>query len=162
MKPLPILISTIISTLGMATLLSCQESLFYTEYKAIPSSQWDNCDTLSFKLPQTEHTLDASLTVSVRTRQDCDYKTIALTVEHLLNGAIASTDTLHITLYDANEQSRGHAFPISDNYSRPLPLHIEKDEHHTIRIAHIMRPNPLENIPDVGIFVEPQVSGKAK
>lgn len=153
MKPFRIILITL-SVLGMMILLSCQESLFYSEYKTVPRAQWDSRDTLSFQLPVTERTFDATLTVSVRRRQDYDYKTIALSIEHLLNGMLVSTDTLHITLYDEDGQSLGHAFPISDNYSHPLPLHLGKGESHTLRITHIMRLNPLDGIPDVGIFVE--------
>lgn len=154
MKFLFILLLTIISCLGMATILSCQDSLFYSEYKNISQALWDRRNTLTFHLPDTERPTDASLSISVRARQDFRYKTIALSVAHLLNDSLVSIDTLHITLHDANGQSLGNAFYISDNYSRPLPLHIGKDEHHTLRITHIMRLNPLEAISDVGVFVE--------
>ncbi|MCH5175911.1 MAG: gliding motility lipoprotein GldH [Prevotellaceae bacterium] len=138
----------------MATLLSCQDSLFYSEYKEIPNSQWDSRDTLSFCLPVTENSFDATLTVSVRRRQDYDYKTIALKIEHLLNDTIVSTDTLVVTLFDANGHPLGQGFPISDNYSRPLYLHLKKNASHSLRITHAMRLNPLQGIPDVGVFVE--------
>ena len=152
MRPLSVFQLATIFILGMATFLSCQDSLFYSEYKEISNSQWNSHDTLVFQLPTTEQTVDATLTISVRTRQDFEYKTIALTVEHLLNNSLVSTDTLHITLYDTNGQSLGKGFPISDNYSRPLPLHIKENEHHTLRITHTMRLNPLEGTPNVGIF----------
>lgn len=154
MKPLFIFLTVIFSILGMTALQSCQESLFYSEYKEIPHAQWDSRDTLFYHLPEAEHAIDAALTISVRTRQGFDYKTIALKVEHLLNGSIVTSDTLHITLYDTDGQPLGHAFPISDNYSRPLPLRLRESEHHTIRITHIMRLNPLEDIPNVGVFVD--------
>ena len=154
MKPLFVLLSAISFILGMATLLSCQDSLFYSEYKAIPYDQWDSRDTLYFQLPEAERSFDATLTISVRTRKNYGYKTIALRVEHLLNGTLVNTDTLHITLYDDNGQPLGRAFPVSDNYSRPLPLHISKNGHHTLRITHAMRLNPLENIPNVGVFID--------
>ena len=144
----------------MATLLSCQDSLFYSEYKDIPHTQWDSRDTLSFQLPETESPIDAALTVSIRTRQAYEYKTIALSVEHFLNGSAVSTDTLHITLYDANGQPLGNGFPLSDTYSRPLPLHLQKGEQHSLRITHIMRLNPLEDIHSVGVFVEEQQAEK--
>lgn len=154
MKPLSIFSLATISILGMATLLSCQESLFYTEYKTIPNSQWDSRDTLSFLLPVADGAIDATLTISVRKRHDYDYKNIALNVGHLLNDSLVSTDTLHVTLYDANGQSLGQGFPVSDNYSRPLPIHLGKGERHTLRITHTMRLNPLDGITDVGIFVD--------
>ena len=138
----------------MATLLSCQDSLLYSEYKEIPNARWDSRDTLTFTLPEPEHPIDATLTVSLRSRQDYKYQYVALTVEHLIDSCTISTDTLHITLYDSNGQPLGHGFPISDNHSRPLPIHLGKDEHHTMRITHSMRLNPLEGIPDVAVSVE--------
>lgn len=138
----------------MAVLLSCQDSLLYSEYKEIPNAQWDSRDTLSFQLPKAEYSLSAYLTISVRTRQDYNYKAITLKVEHLLNDTIIYADTLHIPLCDANGHPLVHAFPIADNYSKPIPLNLKRNECHTLHITHDMRLNPLNGIPDVGVFVE--------
>lgn len=154
MKRLFILLSMIISGLGMTSLLSCQDSLFYSEYKDIPNAQWDSRDTIIFQLPNTEYPLDATLLVCVRTRQGSDYKKVVLSVEHLCDDTLLSADTLHLALYDSKGLPLGQAFPFSNYSSRSLPIHVVKDAHHTIRITHIMRQNPLDGVSDVGVFVE--------
>lgn len=154
MRPLSTFLFAILMFLGMTTLLSCQDSLFYSEYRAIPNSQWDSSDTVSFQLPETESPFDATMTICVRARHDYDYKDIVLRYEHLVNDSIVSADTLNITLYDADEHPISHAFSVSDNSSRPLPLHMERNERHALRITHTMRLNPLQGISDVGVSVE--------
>ena len=140
--------------LGTALLLSCQGSLFFSEYQPIPHRQWDCADTLEFRLPVADTDTDLSLTVGVRSDYTFDCEKVVVKVEQRIGKRTVATDTLHVVFYADNGKGTGVGFPIADNYSSPKPFHLKAGKSYTLRLSHLMRQNPLNGSPSVGIFLE--------
>ena len=60
---------------------------------------------------------------------------------------------MNIALYH-NEETRQGGFLLTENYSKPQSLHMRAHHQYTLRVAHLMRVNPLDEVLSVGIIVE--------
>lgn len=138
----------------MTLLTACQDNLYYTLYQDMPQQTWDSNDSLSFSIPPAEHDMDVAVTLGVRTTSLFPYKDIVVRAELLDGEAVISSLPLHITLYSNSDTSHQGRFLLNDNYSRPQSLHMQAHHHYTLRLTHLMRLNPLDEVQSVGIIVE--------
>lgn len=136
-------------------LSSCQPSLYYTSYHDFSHSQWDNRDTVTFSLPPSDHDLDTRFTIGLRTLPPFHYQDVTVRLQLLDDDShpLASF-SVPIALYDG-DTPKGKGVAIIDHFSAPQSFTLKAHQHYTVRLTHLMRLNPLEGIPSVGILVEP-------
>lgn len=140
--------------LGLPLLTSCQDNLYYTLYQDLPEHQWDSNDTLYFSIPPTEHDLDVAVTFSVRTSPSFRYQDIVARAELLDGNAVVSSLPINITLYGNNEESAHDGVLQNESYSKPQALHMQANHNYILRVTHLMRLNPLDEVNSVGVIVE--------
>lgn len=147
MKPILFLL------IPLRLLLSCQNTLYHTAYIDLPHNQWDSRDTLTYPLPVSDHDLDTHATIHTRTTATFPYTDIILHLEVLRDSIPISSTRLPIHLSHHN-QSLSKGLSIMETTSEPQPLHLQAHHHYTLRLTHLMRLNPLQDITSVGIFIE--------
>jgi len=145
-------LSLYVGLLCLILLGACQDSLFYTHYQDIPEQKWDSQDTLFFSIPPSDTDLDVAVTLGVRTHASCSYKDIVARAQLLDGDSVVSSIPLNITLYNNDEPA--HGLRVCDHFSRPQPLRMKAHHDYTLRVTHLMRLNPLDDIVSVGITVE--------
>ena len=143
----------IIGTLCLTLLTACEGSLYYTLYQDMPKKQWDSNEPLYFNIPPTAQEMDVAVTVGVRTTSLFPYKDIVARAELLENDSVISSLPLNITLYQG-EGATQEGMLMRENYSRPQALHMKANQNYALRVTHLMRLNPLEEVQSVGILVE--------
>lgn len=139
--------------LGMMAVLSCQDALFYTEYKDLPKNLWDGRDTVTFLLPATEKDMDVMLTVGMRTTNKFGYQRVAAKADVCCGHRTVSSLPFDIELY-TGKKTKGQGLMIRNNLSNPQPLHLKAGHQYKIRLTHNMWLNPLDEVLALGILVE--------
>ena len=138
----------------LALFTACQDNLYYTLYQDMPQHQWDSNDSLYFSIPPTEQDLDVAITLGVRTTSSFRYKDIVARAELLDGDSIISSTPMNITLYNNDGEGTAGGILVTENYSKPQALHMRANHHYTLRVTHLMRLNPLDEVQSVGILVE--------
>lgn len=141
-----------VGLLCLTLLVACQDNLYYTLYQDMPQQTWDSNDSLYFSIPPSDTDLDVAVTLGVRTNASCSYKDIVARAELLDGDSVVSSIPLNITLY--NNDAPPHGLRVYDHYSRPQSLRMKAHHDYTLRVTHLMRLNPLDDILSVGIVVE--------
>ena len=147
-------LSIYIGMLCLALFTACQDNLYYTLYQDMPQRQWDSNDSLCFSIPLTEHDLDVAVTLGVRTTASFHYKDIVARAELLDGDSVISSTPMNITLYNNDGEGTSGGILVTENYSKPQALHMRANHHYTLRVTHLMRLNPLDEVQSVGIIVE--------
>ncbi len=143
-----------IGMLCLTLLMACQDNLYYALYQDMPKHQWDSNDSLCFSIPPTEQDLDVAVTLGVRTTTSFQYKDIVVRAELLDGDSVISTTPMTLMLYNNKDESSSQGVFVTENYSKPQSLHMRANHNYTLRVAHLMRLNPLEEVQSVGIIVE--------
>jgi len=143
----------LIGILCLTLLTACEDSLYYTLYQDMPEQQWDSNEPLYFNIPPTEQEMDVAVTLGVRTTTLFRYKDIVARAELLDNDSVISSIPLNITLYQG-EGTIEEGLLMRENYSKPQALHMQANHNYALRVTHLMRLNPLEEVQSVGIIVE--------
>ena len=150
-------IHTLVLYIGMLCLAfftACQDHLYYSHYQDMPQRQWDSNDSLYFSIPPMEHEEDVAITLSVRTTASFRYKDIVVRAELLDGDSVISSIPMNIMLYNNRGEEASQGILVTENYSRPQAFHMRANHHYTMRVTHLMRLNPLEEVQSVGIIVE--------
>ena len=143
-----------ISILSMAVLTACDDNLYYTFYQDLSGAKWDSNDAICFSIPPTGNDMDVTVTLCVRTTTLFQYKDIIARTEFLDGDSVVSSTPMNITLYNNQEGGASKGVLMVENYSKPQSLHMQAHHNYTLRVAHLMRLNPLDNVQSVGIIVE--------
>lgn len=143
---------------GIAAVLmlffSCQSSLYYSDYHNFSHAQWDRRDALTFSLPPSDQDLDTRLTVGLRALPSFRYQDVVMRLELLADDTLSVASVpVSITLYEG-DTPQGQGVAIIDHFSAPQSFTLQAHRHYTVRLTHLMRLNPLDDIPAVGILVE--------
>lgn len=138
---------------GMALMVSCQEDLYYAEYKELSQCEWDSRDTLAFEIPVSESDKDVNVVVGVRSTSRVQYSDVVVSVQLLCDDHVVSSTPVNVRLYEG-KKAEGDGLLVKCSYSRPQPLHIKAGHRYVLRLTHRMRLNPMEEIPAVGVMVE--------
>ena len=150
--------STFLSLIGLfciTFLTACQDNLYYTLYQDMAQQTWDSNDSLWFSIPPAEQDMDVTITLGVRTTPSFRDEDIVARAELLDGEAVISSIPLNIALYSNNhEETHQGGFLLQDHYSKPQSLHMQAHHHYTLRVTHLMRLNPLDEVASVGIIVE--------
>ena len=143
----------LIGILCLTLLTACGDNLYYTLYQDMPKKEWDSNEPLYFSIPPTEQEMDVAVTLGVRTTTLFRYKDIVARAELLDNDSVISSLPLNITLYQG-EGTTEKGILMHENYSKPQALHMQPNHNYALRVTHLMRLNPLEEVQSVGILVE--------
>ena len=138
----------------LALFTACQDHLYYTLYQDMPQNQWDSNDSLCFSIPPTEQDLDVAITLGVRTTSSFRYKDIVARAELLDGDSVISSIPMNIMLYNNQGEETSQGILMMENYSRPQAFHMQANHNYTMRVTHMMRLNPLDEVQSVGIIVE--------
>lgn len=147
------LLFTYVCILSMVVFTACEDNLYYTLYQDLPHKAWDSNEPLIFSIPPSENTLDVAVTLGVRTTTKFRYKDIVARAELLDGDSVISSVPLNITLYQG-EGATQEGILMQENYSKPQSLHMQAHHNYTLRVTHLMRLNPLDEVQSVGIIVE--------
>ena len=138
----------------LALFTACQDHLYYTLYQDMPQHQWDSNDSLCFSIPPTEQDLDVAITLGVRTTSSFRYKDIVARAELLDGDSVISPIPMNIMLYNNQGEETSQGILMMEKYSRPQAFHMQANHNYTMRVTHMMRLNPLDEVQSVGIIVE--------
>jgi len=148
------LLNIILCCLGATLFVSCQDGLFFVEYKDVSAEQWENEDTFVYTLPVSADDKDVAVRLGIRTKSTIPSRKLTVRVEQCRDARCVRTQRVTIEMYTKEGYPQGHGFPHVDYTSTPFSLHLKKGVPYTLRVAHIMRQNPLEGIYQVGVMVE--------
>lgn len=138
---------------------SCQDSPVFSNYRAIDKEAWYREDTIVMPVGQPvgechgqgEQQLD--MTVCVRYTDAFRYRNLSLLLEWVSEQRVVARDTLQFSMFNERDGVLGNGF---GRYARTvrsmvaLPL----DKPYEVRIAHLMRLNPLCGITDVSFSLD--------
>lgn len=143
-----------VGLLCLTLLTACEDNLYYTLYQDMPEHLWNSNDSLCFSIPPSEQDLDVAVTLGVRTTPSFRYKDIVARAELLDGDSVISSTPMTITLYNSGGEETAKGIIVKENYSKPQSLHMRANHHYTLRVSHLMRLNPLDEVQSVGIIVE--------
>ena len=141
-------------SLGSILCAACIRGTLMHHFEHIDPEGWDRSDTLLFQLPPITHEGHFQFDVNMRYTNSFPYKGIWMVAETRLNHPVAARrDTLYMEAAD----ERG--IPVGDGLnllqlSTPLySLHLEPGQEGTLRLYHLMRPETMPGIREIGIKV---------
>lgn len=141
--------------LVMTMFVSCQDAPFFIQYHSIPYHSWDKRSKMVFELPNVDHDKDLSLTLGIRATEHFEYSEITLLTSVYEDKKEIVRDTTNMTLFDKDNLPTGNGFPfIETTQKTPARLHLKKGKHYKIKVTHLMRMNPLDDIYNVGITLQ--------
>ncbi len=142
-----------IGCLCLAVFAACQDNLYYTLYQDLSKNEWDSNDAIFFSIPPSEQDMDVTVTLGIRTTTSFRYKDIVARVEVLEGDSVLSVTPLNLALYN-DENGLRKGVLLNENYSKPQPFHMQAHHNYTLRVTHLMRLNPLDEVQSVGVIVE--------
>lgn len=140
-------------------LFSCQDSPVFSNYHAIDKEAWYREDTIVMPVEQPvgechsqgEQLLD--LAVCVRYTDAFRYRNLSLLVEWVSERQVVVRDTLQFSMFDERDDVLGNGF---GRYARTIrsTVALPLDKPYEVRIAHLMRLNPVRGITDVSFSLD--------
>ena len=139
-------------TLALCTLLSCRPHVLYHHYETVNPKGWSVTDTLCYALPPAPSERLYTLSLGVRFNQSLRYQDLYLVVEQ--RQPVPSRDTVHVHL--ANERGRWQArgVVLHDCETVVTATRLDTAQQNTFLIYHIMSPQEVPGITEVGLKVE--------
>ena len=138
-------------------LSSCTGNTLYHSYKPLPADGWDRRDTVCFDVPQQAENIRGTLFVGLRTVAHIGIQDVALAVEQCDGAGIVSRcDTLRYPLTDAEGNALTSGVNNHQYETKQLPFLMRKGKGAHVRIHHLMTPETISGITELGIRVEAQ------
>ncbi len=133
-------------------LLSCRPRTLYYHYEPVNPEGWRVTDTLRYELPQAASDRLYTLSIGVRFNQKLCYQDLFLVVEQ--RQPIPSRDTVQVHL--ANERGRwqGRGVTLHDVETVVTATRLDTTQQNTFLIYHIMNPQEITGITEVGLKAE--------
>lgn len=154
--------SSILFVLIALTVISCDKTRVFDEYKTVGES-WKKDSIVTFKFKQTDITKKYNLFVNVRDNDDYPFNNLYLIVSMERPGGMVKTDTLQYQMTNPDGTLLGEGFTdIKENklfYKENLRF--EKPGDYTVHIKQAMRQtgkvsgvNELKGVTEVGFRME--------
>lgn len=142
-------------TVVLPFLSACIDGILFHGYKPLPAEGWDKRDTVCFNLPSVPENISGTLTVGLRTVSHVGMQEIVLAVEQVSGEAeVSRCDTVRYPLTD----DEGDALTLGVNNhqyeTQHLPISLKKGQKGSVRIHHIMTPETVQGITELGIKIE--------
>lgn len=123
------------------------------EYQRVDSESWLCTDTLFFHLPPAPCDANFDLSVGVRTSDMIDVRDLWLVMESRTD--IRHRDTLHILLASDRAHWQTHGVVLHEVEQHATVLHLDSAQKADVLIYHIMSPQSIRGLTEVGIKVSP-------
>lgn len=137
--------------LGILALVSCHPRTVLYTFHSLENETWQRSDTLTYPVDSLEAG-DYDLEVYLRLSNKYAYNVLWTVVEQdWKDGKTRHRDTLQIIVADEDGRLKGGGINGKQITQTVPPLHINRAKHGCLRIYHIMRPNEVEGVRDVGI-----------
>ena len=139
-------------TMHLCLLFSCRPTTLYYHYEPVNPEGWSVTDTLRYELPQAASDRLYTLSIGVRFNQKLRYQDLFLVVEQ--RQPIPSRDTIQMHL--ANERGRWQARGVTLHELETVvaATRLDTTQQNTFLIYHIMHPQEITGITEVGLRVE--------
>lgn len=135
--------------------VSCQDTPFFTKYHSVPSHYWDKREMLVYDIPVVDEDKTVDVTLGIRTTEQFAYSNITLLSVVSSGKKEVLRDTVCVALFEDESAPLGNGFPFMETTKKlPSSLHLKKGKRYTIKVTHLMRMNPLDDVYDVGVTLE--------
>ena len=136
-------------------LLSCINGTMSHSYKPLPAEGWERRDTVCFDLPQTAEDFNGTLTIGLRTIAHVGMQDIVLAVDQLSEASeLCRRDTVRYPLTNAEGDALMPGVNHHQYETQQLPISMKKGHGGTIRIHHLMTPETMYGITELGIRID--------
>ncbi len=145
--------SLAIAILLLATASCCGHRTSYSQFEELPARGWAFGDTLRF-MPDTTETAfleEGNLLLSIRHDNSYEYSNLWLSLEYC-DGENCRRDTLEIALSDLYGNWYGRGLGIVFQKTDTIAKRIRLPKGKPIKVSHIMRPDTLRGIEQIGII----------
>ncbi len=127
----------------------------YSEFANIPSYGWDYRQPVEFTPIISDSTATGALTVALRHTNAYPYSNIWIELRHYdTDSTVTHVDTLNIQMADIYGRWHGKGLGTSYQITDTLPSSITITKGSRIQVRHIMRPDTLPAIEQVGILFD--------
>lgn len=142
--------------LGAMMAAACQHDTLLHTYLPVEGRQWLRSDTAVFALPEMEETGSYDLTLGLRIGSCFPYQSVYVLVEQRLTNPVeVRRDTLCLQLADAEGHLRENGITLLQHEEKKMLLYFRKGQTGEIRVSHLMHRDPLPEVSDVGIMLQP-------
>lgn len=137
------------------SLAGCHGNTVYHSYRPVPTTGWQQGDTLVYTLPATVPAGTYEAEIGIRHQEAYPYRDVWIGISQNMQDTLAyTTDTLRIFLADEagnwNSVGTGGLYQLTETF-RPKLVIAQEGESRSFRIVHIMKDKPLEGVSDIGI-----------
>lgn len=146
--------SFILSLIFMMAWASCsRHANDYSMFVDIPSKGWEYARTLVFRPAIEDAVAEGTLSLAVRHTNGYPYRNLYLEVSYpdRDSNSTLMRDTVNVELADIYGNWHGSGLGTSFQFSMTLNDNFLLSDSSEIRVRHIMRPDPVTDIEQVGI-----------
>ncbi len=153
-RHIPIFIATLLLLTAVIFTAACTEYGHVSRFQHIPGNEWDNGDTISFRIDTLPR--DASYEMSVVLRmnevQSYPFRHLYLEVwQQWDKPSQTSCDTICCSFFDENDEPEGQGISLKTHVFPLRQIDLLHDSHGYIRIRHVMLRPVIEGVSDIGI-----------
>lgn len=150
---LPLFIFLIAAGLGFT---SCDKTVVFDKYKAIPESGWQKDSLVVFNIPIEDTLQNHNLLINIRNETSYNFSNLWLFVEIMQPDGQMLKDTIEIALADPAGKWLGDGIgglkTRETIFRRNVKLPVSGE--YTVKLQHGMRTDLLNGIHDVGVRIE--------
>ena len=139
---------------ALCVLAACGERALLHAYQPVDADGWHVTDTLRFALPPSPRGQDYAVSVGVRATERIPYRDLWLVVESRIMRR--HRDTLHLLLASDRAHWQTGGVILHDIEDRAATIHLDSAQTGELLIYHIMSPQSVAGLTEVGVKVEAQ------
>ena len=140
--------------LHSSLLIACIGGTYFHSYKPLPIEGWERRDTVCFNMPQATQDFSGTLTIGLRTIAHVGVQDIVLAVEQCHEASEACRcDTIRYPLTDTEGDALNPGVNYHQYETQHLPISMKKGQGCTVRIHHLMTPETMKGITELGIKI---------
>lgn len=134
---------------------ACTEGTVLHSYKTLSAEGWERCDTVCFDLPKAVEDFNGTLTIGLRTIAYVGMQDIVLAVEQSGEATgVCRCDTIRYPLTDSKGDALAAGINNHQYETQHLPISMKKGQGGIVRIHHLMTPEVISGITEIGIRIE--------
>ena len=137
----------------LTSIASCNYSdKLYHSFLTTPTGGWDWGDTLTFNIPEAEHTSPYYITIEAKANSKYPYQQLWLIVQNDFRhpGRLVN-DTICINITDKNGYYTGQGINIYQFHTLLGRYLLHKGHTYQIRIVHSMRQGTVKGVTNIGL-----------
>lgn len=152
-RVLPLLLLAIVTGLGFT---SCDKTVVFDKYKAIPEAGWHKDSLVVFNIPIEDTLQNYNLLINVRNETSYNFSNLWLFVEIMQPDSQMLKDTFEIVLADPSGKWLGDGIGGLKTRETVFRQNVELPVagEYAVKLQHGMRQDLLKGIHDVGFRIE--------